>query len=355
MSLRARFSLGRGRFALAAELEVPAAGITGLYGPSGSGKTTLLRCLAGLESQAQGVVEVDGETWQDSQRRRFVPPHRRGVGYVFQEAALFPHLTVRGNLEYARRRAPQGRLAWDEVVALTGVAGLLERGVSGLSGGERQRVAIARALLGGPRLLLMDEPMASLDRRSRHELLPYLERLHAELAVPVVYVSHAVRELARLADHLLLMEQGRIVASGPLRELVTRIEEPHSRLGGAVAVLDATVREHDARHHLTRLSLPGGDLYLPREDLEPGASVRVLVHPRDVILSLDRPEGTSLINVLPAEVVEVAPLGPAETMVRLQVEGAPLLAHVTRRAEEELGVRPGLRLYALVEAVSLQP
>jgi molybdate transport system ATP-binding protein len=288
MSIRARFRLQRGGFLLDVRFEVPANGVTAILGPSGCGKTTLLRCISGLERAPDGHLSVQGETWQESAAGLFLPVHRRSVGYVFQEASLFPHLSVRGNLEYGWKRiaAAQRRVGFDEAVALTGIEALLQRRPAGLSGGERQRVAIARALLTSPQLLLMDEPLSALDQASKGEILPYLERLHEKLTMPILYVSHAVEEVARLADHLVLMEQGRVQASGPLAQLFTRLDLPLARGDQAEAIVETRVAGHDDEFHLTYLEFPGGRFTVFRQQLEPGHPVRLRVHAKDVSLAL---------------------------------------------------------------------
>ena len=245
----ASLRLQRRDFLLDVSLAIPSRGVTALVGPSGCGKTTVLRALAGLERVA-GRVALDGEVWQDDASGRFVPTHQRSLGYVIQESALFPHLDVRGNLHYGRKRSAgeAQRIALDAVVELLGIGHLLARRTATLSGGERQRVAIARALATGPRLLLMDEPLAALDAARKAEILPYLEQLHRELAMPIVYVTHAMDEAARLADHLVLMQAGAVEAAGPLAELMARTDLSLSRQDEAGVVIDAEIAEHDTQH-----------------------------------------------------------------------------------------------------------
>lgn len=268
--IEARFALAFPGFALDVDLSLPARGVTALFGPSGSGKTTLLRCLAGLERAPQGRLVVAGTVWQDA--ANFLPPHRRPLGYVFQEASLFPHLSVRGNLDYGAKRAGCRHAGSDfyKSVDLLGIGALLDRWPDKLSGGERQRVAIARALLTAPRLLLLDEPLAALDLTRRNEILPYLDRLHRELEIPVIYVSHAPDEVARLADHLVVLEAGRVVAAGGLAD-------HRSHLGGQ-AVLDACVVETDAARRRARVEFPGGSLWVEDCGSPPGATIRLRIH-----------------------------------------------------------------------------
>jgi molybdate transport system ATP-binding protein len=353
MSVHARLTLEREGFDLDLDLRLPGQGVSGVYGPSGSGKTTLLRSLAGLEPRARGRVQVGEAIWQDTDAGVFVPTHRRGVGYVFQDAGLFPQLSVRGNLEFARRRAPSERLDRDQVVALTGVAHLLSRSPQGLSGGERQRVALARALLAAPEMLLLDEPMASLDRTSRLELLPYLEALHDALGIPMVYVSHAAREIARLADHVLVLDAGRVRASGTVQEVFTRLEVAGERGAGGLAVILAVVAGHEPEHHLTRLRFDGGELVLPEQRLAVGQPVRLLIHPRDISLTMTRAHDTSILNILPVTVAASIAHGPSQLLVSLSAGATTLLAQITRRSGELLNVHEGQRLFAQIKGVSL--
>jgi molybdate transport system ATP-binding protein len=353
--IEARFALQLGAFALDAAFTAPGRGVTALYGQSGSGKTSVLRCLAGLERAPQGWLRVNGSWWQDEEQDYFLPTHRRPIGYVFQEASLFPHLSVRANLEYGQRRVPaeRRRVAFDQAVTLLGVAPLLDRGPARLSGGERQRVAIARALLTSPKLLLMDEPLAALDARSKADILPYLEHLHTELSVPVIYVSHAPEEVARLADWLVLLEDGRVRAEGALAELMTRLDLPLARGDAAEAVIEATVGAHDEQFHLTYLDFPGGRITAPREDLAVGARARLRVSARDVSLTLAPHSGSSILNVFPVRVTGLAEERPGQVMVRLDAAGAPLLARVTAKSVAQLGLTVGMQVYAQVKGMAL--
>ncbi len=368
MTIAVRFRLERPDFTLDVDLALPARGVTALFGPSGSGKTTLLRCIAGLERAPAGRLQFTGETWQDA--GTFLPTHQRPIGYVFQEASLFPHLSVRGNLEYglrrARHRIPRRPAGADfsginhgiaPIADLLGIASLLDRRPDTLSGGERQRVAIARALLARPRLLLLDEPLAALDLARKNEILPYLERLHDELEIPVLYVSHAPDEVARLADHLVVMDRGRAVAQGPLGETLARTDLPIHLGEDAGVVLDGTVAERDERWHLARIALPGDDshsLWVRDGGHEVGRPVRVRILARDVSLARDRHEGTSILNILPVRVAELADDShPAQTLVRLQAGCSPLLARITHRSAHALALSPGRELWAQIKAVAL--
>ena len=298
--IEATLRLQRREFRLDVALALPSRGITALFGPSGCGKTTVLRALAGLE-RASGRIALDDEVWQDDATSRFVPTHLRPLGYVIQEAALFPNLDVRGNLDYGRRRAlhESGRISLDAIVDLLGIGHLQARRTTTLSGGERQRVAIARALATGARLLLMDEPLAALDAARKAEILPYLERLHRELALPVVYVTHAMDEVARLADHLVLMREGRVEAAGALGELMARTDLPLSRLDDAGVVIEAEVAEHDSPHGMTRIAFNGTSMWVGQTAAQPGERVRARVLARDVSVTRQQPAETSILNVLP--------------------------------------------------------
>ena len=286
----ARFQLDWPGFSLDVDLNLPGRGVTALFGHSGSGKTTLLRCIAGLERAPQGWLAVDGEVWQDA--GRWVPTHQRPIGYVFQEASLFAHLTVIGNLRYGMKRNGEAqRVSLDHAIELLGIGHLLDRKPDRLSGGERQRVGIARALAISPRLLLMDEPLAALDLKRKQEILPYLERLHDELEIPLIYVSHAPDEVARLADHLVVLEQGRALASGPLGETLARLDLP-IRLGeDAGAILDATVGAVDHDWHLARVDFAGGSLWARDHGLPVGHRVRMRILARDVSLASEPGRG----------------------------------------------------------------
>jgi molybdate transport system ATP-binding protein len=352
--IRARLRHAWPGFSLDVDLDLPARGVTALFGASGSGKTTLLRCIAGLERAPGGFLAVDGEVWQDGPV--FLPTHRRPLGYVFQEASLFPHLSAHANIEYGMRRAGSAldRAALDHVVALFGIGHLLERRPHQLSGGERQRIGIVRALATRPRLLLMDEPLAALDLARKEEILPYLEKLHGELDIPVLYVSHAPDEVARLADHIVVMEGGRAVAAGPLTETLARLDVP-IRLGeDAGVVLDAVVAARDAEWQLAQMEFPGGRVWVRDHGLAVGAPARVRILARDVSLALAPSTGTSILNTLPAVVVDRADdAHPALTLVKLQVGASPLLARLTRRSAHALDLAPGQQVYAQIKAVAL--
>ena len=353
--IRASFSIERRGFALDVDLSLPAKGVTALFGHSGSGKTTLLRAIAGLERAPGGYFALGDAVWQDERRGLFVPTHLRPLGYVFQEASLFDHLSVEGNLEFGRRRIPEAerRFRPADVIALLGIKSLLGRRPASLSGGERQRVAIARALLTAPRLLLMDEPLAALDLKRKLEILPYLERLHDELAIPVIYVSHAPDEVARLADHLVLLDAGRVVASGPLTETLARADLPPAFADDAGVVIETVLACHEA-DALSRLDFAGACLRVGQRAEPLGSRLRCRVHARDVSLALEPPRASSILNSFAATVAAIAPTDtPGHVLVRLDVGPTPLLARITRRSQRELDIQPGRQVWAQVKAVAL--
>ena len=354
-AIHARFQVIWPGFTLDVDLRLPGRGVTALFGHSGSGKTTLLRCLAGLEQQSRGVLHFKGEVWQDSTRGVFLPTHQRSIGYVFQEASLFPHLSVRKNLDYGRKRVNSGhKVSLDHAVELLGISHLLDRMPDRLSGGERQRVAIARALATSPELLLMDEPLAALDLKRKSEILPYLERLHDELEIPVFYVSHSPDEVARLADYVVLLAEGRVVIAGGLRETLARLDLPTAFTEDAGVVVEAVVADHDEAYHLTRLDFSGGGIFVARRAEALGHRLRFRIHARDVSLALTRVEGTSILNLLPVTVIEVATADtPAHVLVQLDAGGVPLIARITRRSHDLLGIAPGQPLWAQIKAVAL--
>jgi len=355
-SVHAKFSMQRGAFVLKVEFDTPSRGVTALFGQSGSGKTTLLRCIAGLERE-KGELNVNGETWQSDSF--FAPVHERSLGYVFQEASLFPHLSVRANLEYGYQRiSPEARkVKIEQVIEWLGLGNLLDRrDPSSLSGGERQRVAIGRALLVSPKLLLMDEPLAALDNMSKQEIMPYLEYLHRELEIPVIYVSHALDEVVRLADHLVLMDKGSVLASGSLAETISRLDLPTAHFDDAGAVIAATVAEQDDTYSLTRLKFSGGELWVGKVAQPDGTTVRARVLARDVSIVLQRPGATSINNILAAQIIEIQDEGSAKVNIRMRVgEGHTLLARITRRSCDQLELNIGMGVYAQVKSVALMP
>ncbi len=345
-----------GGFDLDVAFEAPP-GVTALFGRSGSGKTTLVKAIAGLLRPRRGRVALGETVLLETERGIDVPRHRRRIGTVFQEGRLFPHLGVRQNLLFGRWFAPRHEAGaeFDAVVDLLGLGPLLGRRPAGLSGGETQRVSIGRALLSKPRLLLMDEPLSGLDESRKSEILPYIERLRDEAGVPIVYVSHSVAEVARLADTLVVLEAGRILAAGPAGDVLGRLNvAPIAASREAGAVLEARVEGHDDGFGLTRLSTRAGALRVPRLALAVGASVRIQIPARDVMLSLAAPIGTSALNVLGAVVAEIRPVSGPTVELRLDCGGAALLARVTRLSVSEMGLAPGMPVFALVKSVALE-
>jgi len=344
-----------GDFSLDVSLALPGHGVTAFFGASGSGKTTLLRGIAGLERGCVGRVVVNGEVWQDDAKGLLVPVYRRPLGFVFQEASLFSHLDVQRNLHYGQRRVPasQQRVSLALAIELLGIESLLERMPSALSGGERQRVAIARALATSPQLLLMDEPLASLDLERKAEILPYLERLQRDLDIPVLYVSHAPDEVARLADHLVLLNAGRVTAAGPTRELMTRLDLPLAHGDSAAALIDATVTQLEPAYHLSYADFSGGRISLLNQSVKLGQRVRVRIQARDVSLTLHRQEGTSVLNIFPVSVTCLSDDSPGQVMVSMDAGGSTLLARITQKSAEALQLQPGRQVYAQVKGVAV--
>jgi len=349
------FELEQEGFQLNAEAELPGMGITALFGASGSGKTTLLRCIAGLEQAEKGQLTINGESWQDSAKGLFTPPHKRALGYVFQEAALFPHLRVKANLEYGWRRTPgaerKGNL--NHICDILGIGELLQRYPHQLSGGEKQRVALGRALLNSPQLLLMDEPMAALDRPRKAEIMPYLERLHAEADIPILYVTHDLEELARIADYLALIEKGHILKQGPLAEMFASIDLPIARDEGAGAIIKTQITQHDDEYHLTHLHFCGGEILVSRIERAVGEPLNIRIHARDVSLALQPPGESSILNVVQATVMEMADQTAGRIMVRLDAGGTPLLARITHKSQARLGIETGMSVYAQIKSVAV--
>lgn len=364
--LALRLSLPRADFTLDVDLMLPGGGITVLFGASGSGKTSLLRAVAGLE-RARGVVRIGSHTWQDDAAGVFLPTHRRPLGYVFQEASLFEHLDVKGNLHYGLRRSgahrsvktasPPGVGAGpglDDIIGLLGIAHLMDRRPPTLSGGERQRVAIARALATGPELLLLDEPMASLDPARRGEILPWLERLRRAAGLPMLYVTHSVDELARLADQVVVLERGRVRAQGSAPQVMADVMGPLAVGEEAGALLEAVIEERHPDWHLSRARFEGGHLWLRDAGDELGRPVRLRVLARDVSLAVAEPRGVSVQNVVAGTVESIVEGGhPSQAMVAVRCGGSRLLSRITVRAVHELALQPGVPVWAMIKAVAV--
>jgi molybdate transport system ATP-binding protein len=352
MGLSVDVRLSNGSFDLQVAQDFPLSGVTGLFGPSGSGKSTLLRVIAGLETHAVGRVALGSDVWQDGDRG--VPPHRRGVGYVFQDTRLFPHLSVRGNLDYAVGRAGGlGGPGMQEVIEALELRALLSRRPAQISGGEKQRVAIGRALLTAPKILLMDEPLAALDEARKAEILPYLERLCDQSRVPIIYVSHSVAEVARLAQHMVVLRDGRVLRAGRASEVLSdpdAVPMVGSREAGAV--IEARIVAHHA-DGLTELAVTAGRLYLPRIEAAIGDYLRLRIPAQDVILARERPEGLSALNILPVTVTEVKIGEGPGAVVQLRAGQDLLLARITQRSVAALGLAPGVAAHAVLKSVAL--
>ena len=363
LHLQAR--LARADFHLDVNLTLPGRGVTALFGPSGSGKTTCLRVLAGLEPQAEGHISVAGEVWQDSTRRLFKPVHQRALGYVFQEASLFDHLNVRDNLKFGHARTPttQRQHGWDHGLELLGIGHRLERMPHELSGGERQRVSIARALATSPRVLLMDEPLAALDAARKADILPWLEQLHEGLDMPVLYVTHSLDEVVRLADHIVLLAQGRVKAQGAVTDMLTRTDLPLAHGDGASTLIEARTCGLAAEEGMCALAFAGGRLLLPQTRNTPlpaDTPVRVRIQARDVSLSLDAPQRTSVLNILAATVSDVTPDGLGQTLVGLVIHATRatdpdtrLLSRISQSSAQRLGMAPGVAVFAQIKGVAM--
>ncbi|CDZ70472.1 Molybdenum import ATP-binding protein ModC [Neorhizobium galegae bv. orientalis] len=328
-------------------------GVTALFGPSGSGKTSLVRVIAGLSKPDHGWLVVDGETLLDTESRIFVPKHRRRFGYVFQESRLFPHLSVRQNLAYGRWFAPKTTRPenFDRIVELLGIGLLLDRRPGKLSGGEKQRVAIGRALLSAPRLLLMDEPLAALDDRRKAEILPYLERLRDETSTPIVYVSHSVSEVARLADKVVTMKDGRVEAIGTPSEVLSM---PSTDRRDAGAVLSGRVETIDIPHRLATVRLSQAQIVVPNAHAEEGRSVRVHIPERDVMVATRRPEGLSALNILEGAIAAIEPDGDGMVRIRIRCGGDVVLARITALSVERLDLKLEKPVFAVIKTVALE-
>lgn len=366
-SIPLKFSirLERTEFVLDAAHTLSFQGIAALYGQNGSGKSTLLRVLAGLEPSAEGHISFGDQIWQSGPPQTMMPAHLRGIGFVFQEPRLFPHLNVAGNLAYAETRAARAiatnggqPIRREPVIEALDLATLLDRSPAALSGGERQRVALGRALLANPRLMLMDEPLSAIDNRRRHEILNYIARLHSIFGIPTLYVTHALDEVVRLADHMLVLSNGGISASGPVEEILERLDlAPATGRFEAGVLLRARVKSHDPAYQLTALEhqgAPAHQLWVPLVDAAPGAEVRLRIRARDVTLATIEPRGVSTRNILPGTLVEINPEpDTAFTETLVDIGGARLRARLTRKAADELDLKLGSKVYALIKSISL--
>ncbi len=351
----AKFKLDYGDFHLDIDVTLPSLGITVLYGESGSGKTTLLRCIAGLKQAQNGFLSINNTVWQDSEKQLFVPTHQRALGYVFQDANLFTHLSVSDNLDYGLKRL---KTAVDptqkaHIIELLGISHLMSRMPEHLSGGERQRVAIARALVLNPRILLMDEPLASLDSQRKQEILPFLMRLNQELHIPVLYVTHSKKEMALLADYLVILAHGKVDAMGLLSQTLSRVDLPLSQDGQASCVWEICIAQHDHADHLTQVDFSGGRLYLPTIPLAIGEKRRVQIFARDVSITLDMSSQTSILNRLPATILDMFTDNSGQAVISLQVGSDKLLAHITQKSVTQLNLSVGKAVFVQIKGTSL--
>ena len=339
-------------FKLDAKFTIPDKGITVVFGPSGSGKTTLLRAIAGLERSDVGFLKVGDSIWQSN--HNFVPTHKRQIGYVFQDAALFDHLNVEGNLNYViKRKTGLTKDFIDSIYTLLDIKPLINRSTIQLSGGEKQRVAIARALLTKPKILLLDEPLSALDLKRKNEILPYLDNLHSQLEIPILYVTHSQDETSRLADHLILIEDGKIIGNGPINEMLTRFDLPLSHSGDAISIFDARVISRDTDFNLMHLEFKGGQFIVPDNKLTIGSIVRIRVAARDVSITKKKQVDTSILNIFPAVVEEMVPEGDAQVMVRLTLKGVVLLACLTKKSAISLKLNKGSSVFVQVKSVAI--
>ncbi len=359
MTLDLKLALAYGEFSLEVNQAIPTQGITAIYGPSGSGKTTLLRAVAGLLRSPAGQIKYNGQVWQDN--TDFMPTHQRGLAYVFQEPSLFEHLSVKENIDYAFKRVPdrQKKISPEHAIKALGLQHLLVRDPQTLSGGEKQRVAIARAICSNPSLLLMDEPLSALDSNSKREILPMIASLRQRFNIPIVYVSHALDEVARLADHLVLMERGRVLASGDIQLMLSQLDLPLARGANAESVIEAVVALHDDQFGLTYLdSLVGRFSVLKRslpmgELLPLGEKVRLLIAARDVSITLDRQRNTSILNIFPATIDQIETTGVAQVTIRLISNNTPVLARLTKKSASLMNLKLGDSVYLQAKSVAI--
>ena len=339
-------------FMLDANFSIPDRGITVVFGPSGSGKTTLLRAIAGLEKSDKGFLKIGDSVWQKGED--FLATHKRQIGYVFQDAALFDHLDVKGNLNFVIKRAIGLKEDFIESIHnLLEIKTLLNRKTTQLSGGEKQRVAIARALLTNPKILLLDEPLSALDLKRKNEILPYLDSIHNDLEIPILYVTHSQDEMSRLADHLLLIEDGNIIGSGPVNDMLTRFDMPLSHGGEAVSIIEAEVLKRDPEFNLMHLDFLGGQFIVPDNGFPVQTKVRIRVVARDVSLTKSKQVDTSILNIFPAMVQEIVNEGEAQVMVRLQIKETILLACITRKSSYKLRLEKGSEVFVQVKSVAI--
>lgn len=380
-AIHIRFRTPLEHFTLDVDISIPATGVTILFGPSGCGKTTLLRCIAGLHPAEHAQLSINDQSWQAA--GIYLPAYQRRVGYVFQEPSLFPHLNVSRNLLFGQRRSflksclkgclksrvknPQqsqqksqqksqqtSPLSLDEVSQLLGISHLLQRMPDNLSGGEKQRVAIGRALLSNPEILLMDEPLSALDYATKAEIIPYLEQLHARLSIPIIYVTHALSEVESLADHIVLLNKGKVTAQGPIKEMMLDLSAPLAHFSKAGSLIDAVVDHYDEEYDLTTFAVDGGTLTVPGNIGLPGAQKRIHLSASHISLSRTAAADSTIVNILPVTILEISPADKAQCNIRLQMgEHSQILARITRRSKDQLALKCGEQLFAQIKGVSL--
>ncbi|NVK20472.1 MAG: molybdenum ABC transporter ATP-binding protein [Methylocystaceae bacterium] len=351
--ITARFKGQLDQFQLDVDFTIPSVGVTALFGQSGCGKTTVLRCLAGLERVTEGDLRINGAVWQD--QSSFVKPHHRPVGYVFQDANLFDHLDVKGNLLFGHKRSSQKNDGpfFEGVVSLMGLSNLLDRPVQMLSGGERQRVAIGRALLSHPKLLLMDEPLSALDRFAKEEIIPYLQKMHQALSIPIIYISHDSEEVERLADHLILMEKGRIVKSGPLFDMLSDPKLFIAKSSKTASVFEGVICHFDEADQITSLQFCNRTFHVPGYVGEVGETRRVRIVATDVSLANEMPSKTTILNVFESRIIEIVAIDEARYNVVLELGTAKLIARISKRSLSHFDFQIGQSVFAQVKAVSM--
>ncbi|MBF0196159.1 MAG: molybdenum ABC transporter ATP-binding protein [Planctomycetes bacterium] len=353
MTIEAKFFIRRDDFTLDVDFSIPSRGVTAIFGPSGCGKTTLLRAMAGLDFHPKCTLKIGDKVWQEG--KKFTPPHKRSLGYVFQEASLFPHLSARANLLYGLKRTntKDRKVSMTRVIDLLGIESLLDRKPNQLSGGERQRVAIARALAVSPQMLLMDEPLAALDLKKKKDILPYLESLHTELDIPIVYVSHSPDEVARLADHLVLLENGKVTSSGSINDMLTRLDLSISHNNEAESLIQAKVKEHDTKYNLSILQAGSVLLYTSLKEIPIGNTIRVRIPARNVSISLKESHDTSILNSFPAKIDHIISDNKTYCTVKLIVDEMPFLARITHKSVDNLKLSEGMEVYADIKSITL--
>ena len=352
--MKVKIFVKRDDFILDINTDLPSYGVTVIYGPSGAGKTTLLRSIAGLEKNLIGLIKVGNNVWQED--NFFLPVHKRSLGFVFQDPSLFDHLSVKENIEYGLRRTStlENNNLMDESIELLNIGSLLDRTPEKLSGGEKQRIAIARAISCNPKILLMDEPLSSLDNSHKKEIMPYLESLTAHLKIPVIYVSHSLDEVIRLSDYLIYLDSGLVIDQGPITEMLSKPELPFSKGDNAKSLIKGTVKEHDEKFNLTYIEFSGGIISLAKESLSIGRAVRLSIGARDVSITRNHQSNTSILNIFPVSIEKIILDGKAQVMVRCRIkQGEILLSRITRKSAHLLNLKEGDNLFAQIKSVAL--